>query len=95
MDKKKPWKINIEQQHIKQTNKIEVWMDRSLKLPNPHWNTMAALKIAGSMVKHFREISLLFLFIDTATMPKEQLGIYTIVANTHWDLYKSSLLWRA
>lgn len=28
-------------------------------------------------------------------MPKEQLGIYTIVANTHWNLYKKSLLWKA
>lgn len=56
---------------------------------------MAALKIAACVVKHFKETSLLFLFIDTVTMPKEQLGIYTIVANTHWNLYKKSLLCRA
>lgn len=55
---------------------------------------MAALKIAACVDKRFRETSLLFLFIDTVTMPKEQLGIYTIAASTHWNLYKKSLIWR-
>lgn len=91
----KNWKINIEQQHIKQTNKTEVWKDRSLKLPSSHGSRMAALKNAACMVKHFRETSLPFLFIDTVTMPKEQLGIYTIVANAHWNCYQKSLLWRS
>ena len=40
------------------------------------------------------KISLLFSFLGTTTMPKEQPGTYTIVAKSYSNSYKKSLLWR-